>query len=376
MKMGCRPPRAARGPAPFFIFLKQLHQRLKNCQQPTGRPRRKKRKHFMRTCPALSNAWESTGSVLSLLQLLTTAQSELRPSGGSIHSRPMFYALNRWNTSPSLSGRSAEQFISILRLPFPGTLEVVSISQPCRTLLPLNGSITSAGENGLLESWMNSGGGRAFIVSLQINVYAAGGVSFLSLTKTPGAPDSVVARHCPFYRTRLLSPDTLAPTSRLRLALGCLATKECALFVIRSLNEMQALPGPGSTEAAAFSAADVSSWDSFMDAIPLELSVGTAPSGPGAGGESCGLSANTTRRHSFIARVSRSGPTIRRVWDFSGRSCTPFKKIMSSTPISSNRTRTARFECPECGALLTGEFCDGFAFCGRCSLEIDEHFFQ
>ena len=183
--------------------------------------------------------------VWSLLHLLTTARTELKPNGGSIHSIPMFYALNTWNTSPCLNGRSAEQFISILRLPFPGTLELVSISQPCRTLLPLNVSTTSAGADGLLASWTNSSGGSAFIVSLQINAYTAGGVSFVTLTKTPERPDSVVVKHCPFYRTLLLSHATLEPTSRLRLAVASLATKAAALFVMRSLRNCERRLGLG-----------------------------------------------------------------------------------------------------------------------------------
>ena len=97
------------------------------------------------------------------------------------------------------------------------------------------------------------------------NGYAAGGVTFVSLTKAENRPDLVVVRHCPFSRTRLLSQDTLEPTSRLRLALASLATKECALFVMRCLKELPRAVGRGRTGTAGSFAGELNSWSSCMD---------------------------------------------------------------------------------------------------------------
>ena len=301
-------------------------------------------------------------------------RTELRPTGGWVASRPALYDRSAWSLSAYLNGRSAEQFISILRLPFPGTLELVSISQPCRTLRPLNASITLAGN---LDSW------NAGRISTVESLYFKSAnqclrrwwrASFVTLTKAPGRPDSVVVKHCRFSRTRLLSQDTWEPTSRLRLVLACLATKDSARFVMRSLNELRSCVGPGSMAGDNCFAGEWNSWASYMDAIPLDSNWPTATSGNGAGVGLLELSANNTKRRSFTLRKSPSGPTCRRVWDFSGRSYTPFKKNMPSTCISSIPRRTVRFECPQCGALLVPEIFDGFAYCGRCSLEIDEHF--
>src|ERR1017187_10696005 len=285
----------------------------------------------MRTFPALSSAWESSGWVSSLSQLLTTARTEARDFGVIVHSTPASCARTELNPSACLSGRSAAHFISILRLPFPGTLELVSISQPCATLRPLNASITSAGATGLLASWTNSNGGSAFIFSLQMNAYAAGGVSFVSLTKVCGEPDLVVAKHCPFSRTLLLSHATLVPTSRLRLVLASLATKECALFVMRCLKELQPSAGPGKMATDESFAAESSSWKSFMDLVPWNLNGLTAGNGNGAGVGLLERSAKTSTKPFSFARKSPHGPTCPREWDFSGRSSTPFKKNTSWT---------------------------------------------
>ena len=285
----------------------------------------------MRTFPALSPAWESSGWVLSLSQLLTIARTEARDFGVIVHSRLPSCDQTGSNPSAFLNGSSAEQFISMLRLPFPGTLELVSISQPVRTLRPLNASITSAGAAGLLASWTNSNGGSAFIFSLQMNAYAAGGVSFVSLTKAFGQPDLVVARHCPFSRTLLLSHATLVPTSRLRLVLASLATKECALFVMRCLKELQPSAGPGKMATDESFAAESSSWKSFMDLVPWNLNGLTAGNGNGAGVGLLERSAKTSTKPFSFARKSPHGPTCPREWDFSGRSSTPFKKNTSWT---------------------------------------------
>ena len=330
----------------------------------------------MRIFPAWSNAWESSGWVSSLSQLLTTARNEARPSGGSVRSRPAFYDRSAWSLSAYLNGRSAEQFISILRLPFPGTLELVSISQPCQTLRPLNASITSAGESGLLESWTNTGGGRAFIFSLQINSFAAGGVSFVTLTMPPGQPPSVVVKHCRFSQTLLLSHATWEPTSRLRLALASLATKDSALFVMRSLKELRPCAGPGSMAGDGCFAGEWNSWASFMAAVPLDSRPPMGTSGNGAGVGLLEPSANTTKRRSFTAHRSPNGRTTRRAWDFSGRSSTPFKKNTSWTRTFSKAALTRRFDCPDCGLVLVPEIEDGFLFCPRCALEIDAHFYD
>ena|ERR1039458_7030057 len=285
----------------------------------------------MRTFPALSPAWESSGWVLSLSQLLTIARTEARDFGVIVHSRLPSCDQTGSNPSAFLNGSSAEQFISMLRLPFPGTLELVSISQPVRTLRPLNASITSAGAAGLLASWTNSNGGSAFIFSLQMNAYAAGGVSFVSLTKVCGEPDLVVAKHCPFSRTLLLSHATLVPTSRLRLVLASLATKECALFVMRCLKELQPSAGPGKMATDESFAAESSSWKSFMDLVPWNLNGLTAGNGNGAGVGLLERSAKTSTKPFSFARKSPHGPTCPREWDFSGRSSTPFKKNTSWT---------------------------------------------
>ena len=285
----------------------------------------------MRTFPALSPAWVSSGWVLSLSQLLTTVQAEKRAFGVIVHSTPACCDRTALSQSACLSGNVAEQFISILRLPFLGTLEVVSISQPCATLRPLNASITSAGDNGLLESWTNSNGGRAFILSLQINAFASGGVTFASLTKSGNQPDLVVVKHCPFSRTLLLSPDTLAPTSRLLLALASLATKECALFVIGCLKELQRAVGPGRTGTDGCSARELNSWRAFMALTPWSLTGFTLPGGNGAGVGLSEPSALPTTRPFYFARKSPSGPTCPHEWDFSANSCTPFKRTTSST---------------------------------------------
>src|ERR1039458_7300245 len=324
----------------------------------------------MRTFPALSPAWESSGWVLSLSQLLTIARTEARDFGVIVHSRLPSCDQTGSNPSAFLNGSSAEQFISMLRLPFPGTLELVSISQPVRTLRPLNASITSAGGGGpvslltlpfpgtlelvsisqpvrtlrplnasitsagaagLLASWTNSNGGSAFIFSLQMNAYAAGGVSFVSLTKVCGEPDLVVAKHCPFSRTLLLSHATLVPTSRLRLVLASLATKECALFVMRCLKELQPSAGPGKMATDESFAAESSSWKSFMDLVPWNLNGLTAGNGNGAGVGLLERSAKTSTKPFSFARKSPHGPTCPREWDFSGRSSTPFKKNTSWT---------------------------------------------
>ena len=144
------------------------------------------------------------------------------------------------------------------------------------------------------------------------------------------ARDSVVVRHCPFYRTRLLSQDTLAPTSRLLLPLGSLMTKDCALFVMRCLSELRAALGAGRTATDASSDAELKSWKSSMASVPLNLNGFTVPNGSGVGVGLLERSAKTTGRRWSFVRKFPSGPTFPQEWDFSGRCVTPFKKTTSS----------------------------------------------
>ena len=190
----------------------------------------------MSTLMDLSNGWESSGSVWSLSHFHALLQSESKRLDISIVSRPAFYDRSAWSLSPCLSGKAIAVFISTLRRRSPGTFDLVSISQPQRTLRPLNVSIMdlkeTPGHGMTLLTNANTSETLGHILSLQMNAFASGGITFVRWQSDTA---SVVVRHCRFFQTLRLSQGMLVLTSRLQAVLASLVMPACARFVIRSL---------------------------------------------------------------------------------------------------------------------------------------------
>jgi len=311
----------------------------------------------MQIFPASLLAWEFSGSASSLLQLLTTVRTDLSSSGVSAPWTVDYYGPRDANLSACLSGRTVEHFTHMLRSGSLGTLELVSISQPYKTLRPLNRLIIMETGDGAPACTTNSGERKTLIAEVQMNGFVTGGVTFANLTigngsftateKSGERSDtrvSVVVRHCPFYQTLLLSPGTLGPTSRLLAAVGSLATKDCALFVIRSLKELPQSVGVGRGATAELHAGEFNSWNLYMERIPWSLNGFIPPSGNGDGGGSSGLLETVSSKRCHFVRRFPSGPTTVREWPFARGSLTPFKKTLSSTLTLANGNPTAPFE--------------------------------
>jgi len=300
------------------------------------------------------NGWELNGSVLSLSHFLGSLRTEARPRGVSIHLRPMSFDLSTWSLSPCLSATKTEDFISTLRQLSPGTFELVSISQPQRTLRPLNASITheaastcarpADGAGTLPPASSSSSGRNVFTLSLQMNAFATGGITFVRWQSDTA---SVVVRHCRFFQTLRLSQGMLEPTSRLLASLAHLTTPECALFVIRSLAslsnamasqgkplcEQPVLNSLGWMEMAANGVEGSNCWEQFLNST----SMGSPDflgqnSNTTCGKPSSSLATNLTKPFRWSAKFP-SGQITPREWHFARGSSTPFKRSKSSTSI-------------------------------------------
>ena len=277
----------------------------------------------MSTLKDLSGALELTGWVLSLSHFLTTVRTEMRLNRGSTHFRPMFFDLQNWSLSPCLNASSAERFITTLRQRFLGTSELVSISQPARTLRPLNVAATERSFDGLNE----------YIFSLQIGGCVSGGITFARWHRDT---NSVVVRHCRFSRTLLLCPDTLELTSRPRAAIASLLTKDFALFVIRSMKGLRQYVGHGRVETELNGVEDCKSWEPYWNSIWTGLPVCMEANSNTECAELYSHSVrNTTGRYRF-AQKFQSGQIMPRELVFLPHSSTPFKKNLSSTLPCSN----------------------------------------
>ena len=284
----------------------------------------------MSTLKGLSTVWESTVLASSLSHFLTRVKTESRLLRDSIRSHPISYDLSTWSLSPCLNVKTVDAFISTLQRRSPGTSELVSISMPCQTLRPLSVCITGGqtldgiatipGENSIASS--------EYILSLQISGFATSGVTFA--TWHP-ATSSVVVRHCRLFQTVRQSAGIWEPTLRLQAMLGQLLTKGCALFVIRSLRDLQAFVLAGSQGEVKFFGEDRKSWLSSMARMRRGLSVSTEISGYGAGVEFSGPLAKNMTKQFVTASKFPNGQTSPRVWDFSGLCVTPFKKTTGLT---------------------------------------------
>jgi len=178
----------------------------------------------------------------------------MKHRAGSIRSTPTFYGEHTtpWSLSPSLSDKSAGHFITTLQQHSHATCELVSISMPALLRTRLSATATS----------QSLDGNSKFILSLQMIPCVESGVTFARLL--PGT-NSVDVKHCRFFQTLKVSQGMLALTSRLQAAIASCVTKDCALFVIRSINALPQFAGHGLTETGEFGDAAFSYWDRYSN---------------------------------------------------------------------------------------------------------------
>jgi len=205
----------------------------------TYRPMPRKPRRSLSTSTVSSAGWESSGSVLSPLRLLNALLNLRTPPGVSKPSSTQLSNPKAWNLLPCLSDKPLAAFISIWLRPSLMTSELVSISQRAHVPTPLN----------VMATGTSFDGSRQYIVAVQIGAYVNSGLCY-GLIRSPDTASAVV-RPCPFCPTLQPSPDTLELTSRVRAALAWLATKECALFAIHCLKDLQLAAGAGPTGTAS-----------------------------------------------------------------------------------------------------------------------------
>lgn len=197
------------------------------------RPLPRRPKPSSSTSTVSSNGWESSGWALSPLLLQKTLSTAVKHLNCFTTFPPVFLNPKVWNLLPFPSGKAVDAFISTLWPGFQTTSELVSISQRADVPTPLN--VMAIGTDSIT--------GNLFIVEVRIGTYANSGVCY-GRTKS-GDGGSVVVRPCPFSPTLKPLLDTLELTSRVRAALGCLATKECALFAMHCVYELRQFVGVG-----------------------------------------------------------------------------------------------------------------------------------
>jgi len=226
-----------------------------------------------------------------------------------------------------------EAFISTVRRRSPGTSELVSISMPACVQTPLNVSTISKvqavnGAGMILNGSVNFTGSSEYILSLQINTFASGGLTFVQWRSDT---DSVVVRHCPLLVTVQLSHDTLEPTSRLLQMLGRLLTKGCALFVIRSLRELRVSSFLGPMAMGPSGGAGFNSWASYLGKTWTGCGMPWEPSFNTDGVKQSSSSLNFMTKPFHFVSGCRSGRTAVREFNFSPGSLTMYSKKLRST---------------------------------------------
>ena len=293
-------------------------------------PSPKKLNAFSSTSMLSSSGWELSASVSSLSHFLTTLRADTRRLGVSTRLPRIAYALATWSLSPCLSAMTITAFTSTWQRRSRMTSELVSISMPALWPTVLNAStIAVQSSDGIPgPTSANSADSNEFIVSLQINPFVPGGLTFATWDRDT---NSVAVKHCRLFQTLRGSPATLALTCRARQIIASSLTKACALFVTRSVNGLLMSNFPGPTATVKLGDVACKSWDWFSLAMLTGSSVTSAEiSNTKCAGQSLPLVKDMTKPFNFVQK-SPSGQIRPHEWAFSTGSSTPFKRRSPST---------------------------------------------
>jgi len=291
---------------------------------------------FKRSLPV----WELSGSVSSLLHFQIMLRHMRRHQGVSILLQPGYYVEScDWNLLPCLSDKIQDVFISISSRRSHETLEAVSISMPTKSPSALSVVTLEMVDGPAMRG--SSSGRRGFILGLQMNSFVRSGIV---LTTWHRATNLVIVRFCPFFPTLMLSQGILHLTSRVQAAIAYLLTKECALFVIRSLAALPVSNSLGLAEMEPSGVVDSSCWGASTDSTWTDSKTLLPTNSNTSCGKKSSCLANTMQPVSAMSRISRMKQRMANAPTFSLGCLTPFAKAKNSMKTKLTMNQSALFE--------------------------------